>query len=80
MLDVLRSYITRAEEVIDKDDTYWEELQTGQSTEEAEDSGFYAGQAAGLRAAELILRGRYADADRELQLAPLHLANTEATS
>lgn len=64
----LAEYVERAEAVREADDAKWEALATGQDTEEAEASGFLAGQIAGLQAADAIMRGRYADAAGFLDL------------
>lgn len=64
----LAEYVERAEAVREADDAKWEARASGQDTEEAEASGFLAGQVAGLRAADAILRGRYADAEKCLDL------------
>lgn len=56
-LEQLRSAIADAEHERDADDVYWTEEAIGQDTEEAEESGYLVGYAAGLAAALKILAG-----------------------
>lgn len=56
-LDQLRAAIAEAEQERDADEAYWTEEAIGQDTEEAEQSGYLIGYAAGLTAALKLLTG-----------------------
>lgn len=51
----LRDLIDEAESVVDADTAYWQRLDCGQDTEQAEASGHLTGQVAGLRAALALI-------------------------
>lgn len=68
----LADAIERAERENEADTAYWEDVATGQDSEEAEASGYLVGYAAGLRDAARILLGHDATEAGERAGADTH--------